>query len=91
MQNKEVKLVLYLVELVQNDCLEAIIIHFLADRGQVVLQNRNIQAEIKLRQVVAKREGLVTYSHLSDVAHSAAFENERSDKSRFYGIISKKY
>ncbi len=61
----------YLVEFLQNDFLKVIVIHFLADRVEVVLQNRDVQAEVKLRLVIAKGEGRVTNCHLGDVAHSA--------------------
>lgn len=61
----------YLVEFLQNDSLKVIVIHFLADRVEVVLQNRDVQAEVKLRLVIAKGEGSVADCHLGDVAHSA--------------------
>lgn len=63
---------IYLVEFLQNDFLEVIVIHFLTDRVEVVLQNRDVQTEVKLRLVVAEGEGVVVNCHLGDVAHFAA-------------------
>lgn len=63
-----------LVELLQNDFLKAIVVHFVADRVEVVLQKRDVQAEVKLRLVVAEGEGVVADGHLGYVAHSAALK-----------------
>lgn len=61
-----------LIEFLQNDFLKVLSVHFLADRVEVLLQNRDVQAKVKLRLVVAKGEGIVADCHLGDVAHGAA-------------------
>lgn len=64
---------LYLVELLQDDFLIVVVVYFLADGVEVLLQHIEVQAEVKLCLVVAKGEGSVTNGHLGDVSHCAAF------------------
>lgn len=62
----------YLVEFIENDCLVIIIIHFLADGVEIIFKNGDIQAEVKLQQIVAEGEGRVANGDSCDVPHSAS-------------------
>lgn len=64
---------LYLVELLQDDFLKVLIVDFLADGVEVMLQHIKVQTELKLCLVIAEGEGWVTNGHLGDVSHCAAF------------------
>lgn len=64
----------YLVELLQNDPLESVVVRFLADSVEVISEDGDVQAEVKLRLIVAEGEGRVAYYHLTDVALGASWE-----------------
>lgn len=85
-QNSHTK---YLIEFLQDDSLETIIIHFVADGVEVFFQNGNIQAEVKLREIIAKGEGGVANYHLGDVARGTTLRTIRdADESAVQAAVA---